>query len=359
MDFAGYALPVQYKDSIIDSHMHCRNSASLFDVSHMGQVRVTGEKAIAFVETVVVGDIEALATDQARLSLITNEQGGILDDCIVTRKADHVYMVVNGACKHTDTAHMRKHLAIFNEKNNTNVELELIEGRSLVALQGPKAHEVLQEQLGGAVDLSQVEFMYTFDGKIGDVEDCWISRCGYTGEDGFEISVPDSAAVQLFEQLTGDERVKPAALGARDSLRLEAGLCLYGHDLTDTVTAVQGTLMWTISKRRRQEGGFNGHEAIMAEFKAKPVTKRVGLTIKKGAPAREGSEILSMDDEVIGTITSGTVSPVLKKKISMGHIDRAYAKAGTQVKVRVRGKVNEAEVTKMPFVECHYYSPPK
>lgn len=359
VDFAGYSLPVQYKDSIINSHMHCRNSASMFDVSHMGQIKVTGAQAIDFVENVVVGDIHALEVNQARLSLICNENGGILDDCIVTRKEDHVFMVVNGACKHTDFAHMDAALKVFNAEHNADVKMEMIQGRSLLALQGPKAAEVLAALLPASVDLPAVGFMYSFNSNVGSVEDCWVSRCGYTGEDGFEISVPNGSATALFELLDADERVLPAALGARDSLRLEAGLCLYGHDLDSTITPVEGTLLWTISKRRRAEGGFIGFDVINKQIKEKSSTKkRVGLTIKSGAPAREGAEILNMDGEVIGNVTSGTMSPVLKKKLSMGFVKKGYTKAGTQLKVRVRGKEGDAEVTKMPFVASNYYSPP-
>lgn len=360
VDFAGYSLPVQYTDSVINSHMHCRNSASVFDVSHMGQVKVTGALAEAFVESVVVGDVQALEVGQARLSLITNEQGGIIDDCIVTKKADHIFMVVNGACKHGDMAHMKEQLVKFNALNNSDVKIDMIEGRSLLALQGPKAADVLAGLIGNQVKLDEVGFMYTFNATVGEVKDCWISRCGYTGEDGFEISVADGGATQLFESLVGDERVLPAALGARDSLRLEAGLCLYGHDLDTTITPVEAVLMWTISKRRRAEGGFLGADVINRKMKEKSAEKkRVGLLVKTGAPAREGAEILNMEGEVIGNITSGTVSPCLKSKISMGFVKTGYTKAGTQLKVRVRGKEGEAEIAKMPFVPTNYYNPPK
>lgn len=355
--FAGYQLPVQYKDSIINSHMHCRTSASLFDVSHMGQLKFQGSSAVAFLESVLPGDIEALKINQARLSLICNEKGGIIDDCIVTKKEDHLMVVVNGACKVGDMLHLQKHLDIFNQTNQTDVSMELLDDRSLIAFQGPKACEVLQGLV--KVDLSDLEFMNVIHTKVGTIDNAWVSRCGYTGEDGFEISVKNEDAVELWNSLLEDERVLAAGLGARDSLRLEAGLCLYGHDLNEDISPVEGTLLWTISKRRRAQANFVGAEHILKQIKDGVEKKRVGLLIKSGAPARDGSEVLDADGQVVGFITSGTVSPVLKQKISMGYVPKKLAKSGTQLKVRVRGKEGDAEVTKMPFVPSNYYSKPK
>lgn len=358
VDFAGYALPVQYKASIMDSHVHCRMEAALFDVSHMGQVILQGEGHIAFLESLTVADIEALETNQGRLSLLMNEKGGIMDDCVITKKADRIYMVVNAGCKDKDLEHMRAKLQEWNAAHKANVTLDLIEDRALIALQGPTAQSVLEGLV--SIDLSAMPFMFHEEIESGLLEGCWITRCGYTGEDGFEISIAPDKGEAVFKLLLQQPTVKPAGLAVRDSLRLEAGLCLYGHELNEDTTPNEAILMWTITKRRRQEGGFPGHARVMSLLadKSKLLTqKRVGLTVLKGPPAREGAELLSNDNKIIGTITSGTFSPTLKAKIAMGYVDKAFAKVGTELQVQVRGKTYPAVVTKMPFVDCHYFKP--
>jgi aminomethyltransferase len=355
--FAGYELPVQYKETIPVSHKHVRSAAGLFDVSHMGQIRVHGprDQRLNFLETLCVGELHELGANQAKLTVLTNENGGIIDDCIMTDMVDHTFVVVNGACKHGDLKHMRAHLDVYNAENKTDVQIEYLEdSRSLLALQGPQAVQVV-ERLSGQ-NLSDLTFMHRADFDVAGVP-CWVSRCGYTGEDGFELSMPSDVAPQLMDAILAEPETMPIGLAARDSLRLEAGLCLYGHDLNETTTPTSASLLFTIGKRRRAEGGFLGFEKISEELKQKNYThKRVGLVVEKGAPAREGAEIVDENGEVIGNITSGTVSPSLGSKLSMGYIKKAFFKSGTKVHVRVRGKTNPATVTKMPFLRPNYYT---
>jgi len=358
--FGGWALPVQYgKESIGNSHLHVRSKAGLFDVSHMGQLILRGNKAADFLEYITPADIGALETNQARLSLLTNEAGGIIDDCMITKKDGHIYMVINAGCIDKDLAHMHAELAKFNEKNGGDVSIEYLQDRALLALQGPKAAEILQGLVPSDYDVASQDFMYTRHSSIGKFNDCWIARCGYTGEDGFEISVPNADAIAFMHSLLESEHVHPAGLGVRDSLRLEAGLCLYGHDLNETTSPIEATLGWTITKRRKEAGGFIGYETIRDHIKNGVSRKRVGLEVVGGAPAREGAEILSAEGEVIGEITSGTLSPLTKKKISMGYVKTGHHKNKTPVQVRVRGKANDAVITKMPFVPSNYYKKPQ
>jgi aminomethyltransferase len=355
--FAGYELPVQYKETIPISHKHTRTAAGIFDVSHMGQILIQGPRdhRLNFLEGLCVSELHELNTNQARLTVLTNDQGGIIDDCIITDKGDHTFMVVNGACKFGDLDHMRAELSDFNHRNGSAVTIDYLEDqRSLIALQGPKAADVVSRLSGQ--DLTDLKFMYTSSFDVAGVP-CWVSRCGYTGEDGFELSVPSESAPALFDALLDAPETMPVGLAARDSLRLEAGLCLYGHDLNETTTPVSAGLLFTIGKRRRANGGFPGYAVIDHEIKTKKYErKRVGLIIEKGAPAREGAEILDENENVIGNITSGTVSPSLGSKVSMGYINKPFMKAGTQVNVRVRGKVNPATVAKMPFLATNYYN---
>jgi len=355
--YAGYSLPVQYPDGVVNSHNHCRNGASLFDVSHMGQLVLTGSKRIEFLESLVPSDLAGLKEDQARLAVLLNEKGGIIDDCMITRRPDHVYMVVNAGCKAKDVAHLRAKLQQFNTNLSATekVVLNELEDRALVALQGPQAAQVLQSLLPN-VDLNQQQFMFSRNYNIFGV-DCWVNRCGYTGEDGFEISVPNDAAPEFFLNLSKIQGVLPAGLAVRDSLRLESGLCLYGHDISEDISPIEAGLAWLVAKRRREEGGFPGYEAIMNHIKNGVEKKRVGLSYEKGAPAREGALIKSQEGEVIGNVTSGTLSPVLKKPIAMGYVKSDFAKVGTKVGIDVRGKINEAEIVKMPFVPARYFKP--
>jgi len=354
--FAGYALPVQYKESIINNHLHVRENAGLFDVSHMGQINIYGKDALNFLETLVPSDLLSLENNHMKLSCLTNPTGGIIDDCIITKKPSHVYMVVNGACKFKDLDHMKAQLQSF-AKGKSDVRIEYLpDTRSLVALQGPKAALALSRIIPSSYPLNKLLFMTTDNIKVAGV-DCWVSRCGYTGEDGFEISIPQGHAVAVTKQILAQPEVQPAGLGVRDSLRLEAGLCLYGHDLSDNITPVQANLTWLIGKRRREKGGFLGSDIIRKELKDGPPIKRVGLVVEKGAPAREGAEILDSQGNPIGHVTSGTVSPSLKKAIAMGYVKSSFAKTDTPVQVKVRGKTNPAVVSKMPFVPTKYFKP--
>lgn len=352
--FAGWSMPIQYKDSIIDSTLWCRSSASLFDVSHMCGLTLKGKDAIAFVEGLVVGDIAALADGTGTLSVFTNEKGGIIDDTVVTKVAsDELYIVVNAGCREKDLAHLGKHLAAFKAKGG-QVDMILHDDRALLALQGPQAVGVLQQFV--KQDLDKVYFSNFLKLDIKGVP-CFLTRTGYTGEDGFELSIPSSQVVQLAEALTGDERVRLCGLGPRDSLRLEAGLCLYGNDLNEDITPIEAGLAWTVGKRRREAFNFLGGEVVKQQLADGVATRRVGF-VTTGAPARQNCEIFSADGQTkVGTITSGAFSPCLKKNISMGYVEKALAKAGTALKVNVRGKMNDATVTKMPFVPTHYHKP--
>jgi len=363
--FAGYELPVLYKGEnggVMKEHLWCRGDgkAALFDVSHMGQIRWHGKDRVAFLEKVVVGDIAGLAPGSGCLSLVTNEQGGIIDDTVITNAGDHVYMVVNGATKFGDMAHFKKQMESFDG----DVTMEYLEDTmQLLAIQGPGAAEAMAKILPDGFDLSGMAFMTGTDTTLDGIDGCRITRCGYTGEDGFEIAMPSENAVSIASKLLSDSNVNPTGLGARDSLRLEAGLCLYGHDLNETITPTMATLGWTMGgpgARRRVEGGFLGAEHILKpDGKFQPVPqKRVGIMGMK-APAREHTEIFDASGETkIGEVTSGTYSPCLKKPVAMGYVEKMSAKAGTEVMLKIRGKMQKAEITKMPFVESHYYRIP-
>jgi len=364
--FAGYTLPVLYKTEtggVMKEHLHCRseNKASLFDVSHMGQIRWHGADRVAFLEKIVVGDIASLAPGSGCLSLVTNEDGGIIDDTVITNAGDFVYMVVNGATKFGDMEHFKEQMDDFDG----DVSMEYLEDTmQLLALQGPGAADAIAKLLPDGFDLTNMAFMTGVDTVIDGVEGCRITRCGYTGEDGFEIAMPEAYATSIASRLLEDEAVLPTGLGARDSLRLEAGLCLYGNDLDEGTTPIEGVLGWTIGppgSRRRVEGGFLGAEKILTpEGKLRKVTrKRVGLMGMK-APAREGAEIYDGTGEnKIGVVTSGTFSPSLKRPIAMGYVETKMAKAGTDIMVKVRNKMQKAEVVKMPFVPSRYYRVPE
>eukprot|EP00535_Pseudo-nitzschia_heimii_P006436 CAMPEP_0197174038 /NCGR_PEP_ID=MMETSP1423-20130617/736_1 /TAXON_ID=476441 /ORGANISM="Pseudo-nitzschia heimii, Strain UNC1101" /LENGTH=437 /DNA_ID=CAMNT_0042622929 /DNA_START=212 /DNA_END=1525 /DNA_ORIENTATION=+ len=371
--FAGYELPVLYKGEkapnggVMKEHLWCRSEgkSSLFDVSHMGQIRWHGADRAAFLETVVVGDIRSLGDGEGLLSLITNDAGGILDDTVITNAGDHVYMVVNGATKFGDMDHFRKRMEVFDG----DVTMEYLEDTmQLLALQGPGAAAAISAVLPDGFDLQGMAFMTGTDVTLdGNVEGCRITRCGYTGEDGFEIAVPAESCESIASKLAlEDPTVNPTGLGARDSLRLEAGLCLYGNDLNETTNPVAGALAWTLGRpgsRRRTDQGFPGASTFLTpegKLRKQP-RKRVGIAGMK-APAREGTEIYAVDggDETpVGIVTSGTYSPTLKKPIAMGYVDSGLAKAGTDLRLKIRGKMQPATVTKMPFVPPRYYRVPE
>lgn len=350
--FAGYLMPIVYKDQSIKSeHMQTREQASVFDVSHMMQVIVRGKQRCDFMERLTVADLKSMTTDKCTLSVFTNESGGIIDDCIISNRDDHVHIVSNAGNADTVWDWLRSNLV-----SGQDVSLERIADKGLVALQGPKAAEVLQSVT--ETNLKEIEFMNTTDAKIHGVGLCQVTRCGYTGEDGFEISVDAGSAKQLIDLLCSKEEVKPAGLGARDTLRLEAGLCLHGHDITAKTSPIEAALTWTIHKRRRAEGKFIGSDVVLEQLKNGSKIKRVGLIATGGGPpAREGSRVVdTVGGRELGTVTSGTLAPKLGKNIAMAYLPTSMATAyGQTVKCEVRGKGYEYEVTKMPFVKSNYY----
>ncbi|MEP3115517.1 glycine cleavage system aminomethyltransferase GcvT [Nisaea sp.] len=339
--FAGYDMPVQYPDGVKAEHLHTRAKAGLFDVSHMGQVKLSGADAARDLERLVPGDLDGLSVGQMRYSMFTNDAGGILDDLMVCRIEDGLMVVVNAACKDADIAHMRAHLSS---------EITVLEDRALIALQGPGAEMALSALAPAAATLS---FMTGAEMDV-DGAACFVTRSGYTGEDGYEISVPGDQADALARKLLAQNDVEAIGLGARDSLRLEAGLCLYGHDIDETTTPVEAALTWSIGKRRREEGGFPGADIILDQIKNGAPRKRVGILPDGRAPAREGIEIQAPDGTSIGTITSGGFGPSLEAPLAMGYVTTGHAAAGSAVNVVVRGKALPATTAKMPFVPNGY-----
>ncbi|NP_001090416.1 aminomethyltransferase L homeolog [Xenopus laevis] len=352
VEFAGWKLPVQYKDSHIASHLHTRQHCSVFDVSHMLQTKVLGKDRIPFMESMVVADIAELKENQGTLSLFTNEKGGIIDDLIVTKTSDgYLYVVSNAGCSEKDSAHMLNKLQAFKAAGR-DVDLEHIDC-ALLAVQGPLSARVLQAGLTD--DLSKLTFMTSVYTTVFGIPGCRVTRCGYTGEDGVEISVPAQRAVELADKLLQNSDVKLAGLAARDSLRLEAGLCLYGNDIDETTTPVEASLVWTLGKRRRTAMDFPGASVIVPQIKGKVKHKRVGLT-STGPPVRQHAPILNLEGRVIGEVTSGCPSPSLRVNVAMGYVEPEYAKAGTAVRFEVRKKIVDGVTTKMPFVPAKYYT---
>ncbi|MCB2072887.1 MAG: glycine cleavage system aminomethyltransferase GcvT [Novosphingobium sp.] len=345
VEFAGYWMPVQY-EGIIAEHLWTRESAGLFDVSHMGQLLVSGDQAEAALEALLPADLGSLELGALRYSLLLAEDGGILDDLIAARWPGGFYLVVNGATKWDDIAHLREHLP-------DEVTLNHLDDRALLALQGPKAFAALDRHASGEYALSGLTFMR---GGRFDLAGCdaWISRSGYTGEDGFEISIPAEDAERVAELLCAEPEVKPIGLGARDSLRLEAGLPLYGHDLTDEIDPISAGLTFAISKSRRAEGGFPGAERILGLLEQGPERTRVGLMLEGRMAAREGAKVLSGNQEV-GIVTSGGFSPSLERPIAMAYVDRELRSEGTTLAVEMRGKRLDARVTPLPFVSHRYH----
>ena len=344
--FAGYHMPVQY-EGIIAEHLWTREHAGLFDVSHMGQLTVNGAQADAALEALMPGDLQVLKDGRLRYSMLLDDKGGVIDDLMATRRGEHFYVVVNGATKIVDIQLMQTRLP-------RDMVLDHMKEQALLALQGPEAVAVLDKIAPGVADLV---FMQGGAFRI-DGQPAWISRSGYTGEDGFEISVPSIAAAAVADRILADERAKPIGLGARDSLRLEAGLPLYGHDLDRDTTPVMADLTFAIGKRRRAEGGFPGAERILGEVEYGAPQKRIGLFIDGKQPVREGAIILDREANEVGRITSGGHSPSLGRPIAMGYVATALAEPGTQLKVEQRGKLFQAEVTPMPFVPHNYHRKP-
>ncbi len=353
--FAGYEMPIQYSGEnggIVAEHNWTRTSAGLFDVSHMGQLGLTGPsgdttegaaEAAAELEKLLPGLITSLKTGKMRYSMLLNDAGGILDDLMVTNAGPRINLVVNGAVKWDDIAHLREHLP-------DEIAIRHFDDFGLLALQGPKACDVLEELVPGTGALT---FMTAdlFEYKGGHI---WVSRAGYTGEDGFEIAVHEDLIESLAEALVADARVEPVGLGARDSLRLEAGLPLYGHDITTDTDPVSADLTFALSKKRREAGGYMGHGPVMQVLEKGPAQIRVGLTLEGRMPAREGAEVFAGDTKV-GTVTSGGFSPTLGAPIAMAYIDAAHASEGTKLECQVRTKRLAATVTSMPLVPHNYY----
>jgi len=349
--FAGYHMPVTYPAGLIKEHLHTRAAAGLFDVSHMGQALLTGpDHAVtaAALETLVPGDMQGLGLGSQRYTLLLNEDGGILDDLMVTRSAcaeddGGLMLVVNAGRKYFDYTHLQAHLP-------QGVTLAPMEDRALLALQGPLAAAVMAELCPKAVDLA---FMTARSAELAGM-DCHVSRSGYTGEDGFEISIAADKAEDAARALLAHTAVRPVGLGARDTLRLEAGLCLYGHDIDASTSPVEADLPWAVSKRRREQGGFPGSARIAREIGEGPARRRVGLKLEGKAPAREGCEICKLNGSAVGRVTSGSFAPTVGGPIAMGYVDIASASLGTPLGIVIRGTPHPATVVRLPFVPHRY-----
>ncbi|MDP9138891.1 MAG: glycine cleavage system aminomethyltransferase GcvT [Pseudomonadota bacterium] len=349
--FAGYEMPVQYASGILREHLHTRRAAGLFDVSHMGQARLVGpdhRTTATAIEKLVPGDIAGLAASRLRYTQLTNPDGGIIDDLMIGRPAaardDGILnLVVNASRKLVDYDWIERHLPI-------TVKLERLEDRALIALQGPAAVAVLAAHSAGIGDLP---FMSATTAELGGIA-CALTRCGYTGEDGFEISVPAVAAVALVELLLADANVQPAGLGARDTLRLEAGLCLYGHDIDETTSPVEAGLGWSVGRRRREEGGFMGESRIGSELADGPPRRRVGLKPEGRWLARQGTTVKSPDGRTVGIVTSGGFGPTVNGPIAMGYVEAGRAAVGGKVELVLRERAAGAVIVDLPFVPHAY-----
>ena len=346
--FAGYDMPVSYPAGILAEHRACRESAVLFDVSHMGQLRLEGDDAAAALETLVPVDIAGLASGKQRYALFMNEAGGILDDLMVTRRNDHLFLIVNAACKAADTARMQAAIG-------HRCKVVPMPHHALLALQGPKAATVMARL---APSLAALTFMSGAEAAIAGIE-VFATRSGYTGEDGFEISVADGDAEALARAMLAETEVLPAGLGARDTLRLEAGLCLYGHDIDTMTTPVEAALTWAIQKVRRpggeRAGGYPGAAVIEAQLAAGAVTKRVGLVGLERMPVREGAAIVDEHGATIGRVTSGTLGPTVGTPVAMAYVPVALAVPGTLLHADVRGKRQPMRVSPLPFAPHRYF----
>lgn len=346
VEFAGYHMPIQY-EGIMAEHIWTRESAGLFDVSHMGQLMLTGDGAAAALEAVVPGDISALKKGKMRYSLLLAEDGGVLDDMMITAAPMGLYVVVNGAVKWDDMGYLRENLP-------DDITINHMDDRALLALQGPKAVDALKRVVPGVDALYFMEAGSFFWGPKTDPEPLWISRSGYTGEDGFEISIPAAYVQALAEQLCAQPEVKPIGLGARDSLRLEAGLPLYGHDMNPDVDPVAGNAAFAISKRRRAEGGFAGAERILSALANGPARKLVGFSVEGKMPVREGAPVFAGEAQV-GVITSGGFAPSVGAPIAMGYVAADHNATGNALEAEVRGKRVSLKVADLPFVPHHYH----
>jgi aminomethyltransferase len=346
--FAGYHMPVQYPHGIIHEHLHTRAAAGLFDVSHMGQVRITGDGAARALEAMAPMDVADLAVGHMRYGVFTADGGGVLDDFMVTNAGQHLTLVINAACKSDDLKRIRAAVG-------DGCQIEELTDHALLALQGPAACSVLGAMAPALVDMP---FMTAADVELAGIV-CAVSRSGYTGEDGFEISVSAADAADLAKMLLANDAVAPIGLGARDSLRLEAGLCLYGHDLNPQTTPVEAGLGWTIAQVRRsggeRAGGFPGEARIFQQLAEGPSRRLVGLRPQGKAPVRADADLVDSDGSSIGIVTSGSFGPTVGAPVAMGYVGSEYRKPGTIVQAVVRGKPLPAEVVRLPFVERRYY----
>ena len=341
--FAGYEMPVQYSSGIVEEHKITRSNAGLFDVSHMGQLLIEGNESLATeLEKIIPTDLKEIKLNQSKYSFLMNEQGGIYDDLIITKVEKGFIIILNAACKNND-------FKIIKNSLGNKFKLTLHKNLSLVALQGPKSSEILEKTING---VSSLKFMngnkFSYKGK-----DVYVTRSGYTGEDGFEISIPNEL-VEDFSKKLIVQGVKPIGLGARDTLRLEAGLCLYGHDINESTSPIEANLKWAISKRRREEGGFVGYSKIKSDMNGSLARLRVGVKPVGKIIAREGVKIFSKDDQEIGLVTSGTFGPSVNRSIAMGYVKLNFSKPGTKVLLEVRGKKYEANISELPFYKKNY-----
>jgi len=341
--FAGYEMPVQYATGIVDEHKLTRTNAGMFDVSHMGQLSLQGNENLATeLEKIIPTDLKKIKLNQSKYSFLTNEKGGIHDDLIVTKVEKGFNIILNAACKNND-------FKIINSWLENKFKIKLHKDLSLIALQGPKSSQILEEIIAG---VSSLKFMngnkFSYNGK-----DVYITRSGYTGEDGFEISISNELVEDLAKKLIS-QNVKPIGLGARDTLRLEAGLCLYGHDINESTSPIEANLKWAISKRRREEGGFVGYNKIKSDLNGSLSRLRVGVKPEGKIIAREGVKIFSEDGKEIGSITSGTFGPSVNGPIAMGYVKLNFSKSGTKVFLEVRGKKHEAKISELPFYKKSY-----
>ncbi len=341
--FAGYEMPVQYSSGVIEEHKMTRNNAGLFDVSHMGQLSIEGSIDLAEeLEKIIPIDLEKIKLNQSKYSFLTNENGGICDDLIVTRVENGFNIILNAACKNSD-------FKIFKNSLGNKFKLTLHKNLSLIALQGPNSSEILEKIIP---KVSSLKFMngnkFSFSEKS-----VYVTRSGYTGEDGFEISLPDNLAENFAKRLI-EQGAKPIGLGARDTLRLEAGLCLYGHDISETTNPIEANLKWAISKRRREEGGFVGYSKIKSDINGKLNRLRMGIKPEGKIIAREGVRIFSKDNQEIGLITSGSFGPSVNGPVAMGYVKYDFSKPGTKILLEVRGKKCDAEVSELPFYKKSY-----
>jgi aminomethyltransferase len=345
--FAGYDMPVSYPAGILSEHRHCRDSAALFDVSHMGQVRLVGADAAGALESLVPVDVLGLAVGRQRYGFFTNPAGGIQDDLMITRRADDLLLIVNAACKQADIQHLQTHIG-------HRCGVQPLPDRALLALQGPKAVTALARL---NADVAKLTFMTGMDAVLNGAA-CFLTRSGYTGEDGFEISVPAAQAESLARALLAQPEVRVAGLGARDTLRLEAGMCLYGHDIHATSTPVEAGLSWAIQKVRRaggaRAGRYPGADVIDGQLARGTTNKRVGLVGLERMPVREGAVIHDAHGHKLGLVTSGTLSPTLNKPVAMAYLAANHAAPSHEVYAEVRGKPQPMRVSTMPFTPHRY-----